>query len=243
MTCGAVWLTRGKGTRRLRRARATGRAGDELHLYYDPAVLDEEPPPPELLADEGDYTVWFKPYGLRSQGSRWGDHCTVARWSEQHLSPERPAFAVHRLDRAANGLILLAHSKRAAAALSALFRERRVEKRYRVLAHGRFPHEAPTLLDAPLDDRPARSWVQRLDHDPRLDRSLLEVRLESGRKHQIRRHLALAGFAVVGDRLHGAGGDAEDLQLCACLLAFRCPLSGATRRYALPADRLPLLHA
>ena len=109
MTQGAVWLTRGRNTQRLRRAKRTLQAGDEIHLYYNADILAEVPPPPMLIADVGDYSVWNKPYGLRSQGSKWGDHCTVARWAERHLKPERSAFTVHRLDRAANGLILVAH--------------------------------------------------------------------------------------------------------------------------------------
>ncbi len=52
------------------------------------------------------------PYGMLSQGSKWSDHCTIARFAQQHLTPERPVFIVHRLDRAATGLILIAHSKK-----------------------------------------------------------------------------------------------------------------------------------
>jgi len=124
MTQGAVWVTRGRNTQRLRRAKRALRTGDELHLYYDAEILAESPVEPTLIADVGAYSVWRKPYGLRSQGSKWGDHCTVARWAERHLRPERPTFTVHRLDRAANGLILVAHSKAMAAALSELFQKR-----------------------------------------------------------------------------------------------------------------------
>ena len=58
MTQGAVWLTRADHTQRLRRAKRKLREGDELHLYYDEAVLAEIPPEPELVADVGDYSVW-----------------------------------------------------------------------------------------------------------------------------------------------------------------------------------------
>ncbi|NOR36869.1 MAG: RNA pseudouridine synthase, partial [Woeseiaceae bacterium] len=126
MTHGAVWVTRGSNTQRLRRAKRALRVDDEIHLYYNAEILAEVPAEPTLVADVDGYSVWNKPYGLRSQGSKWGDHCTVARWAERNLQPERPAFTVHRLDRAANGLILVAHSKKIAAALSELFRERKV---------------------------------------------------------------------------------------------------------------------
>ena len=142
MTQGAVWVTRGRNTSRLRRAKRALRVGDQVHLYYDARILAETPVEPTLIADLGEYSVWDKPYGLRSQGSKWGDHCTVTRWAERHLQPERLAFTVHRLDRAANGLMLLAHSKTMAASLSKLFRERRVEKRYRALVAGDFSAKA-----------------------------------------------------------------------------------------------------
>lgn len=84
MTQGAVWLTRGRNTQRLRRAKRELRAGDEVHLYYDAKILAEIPVEPTVVADVGGYSVWNKPYGLRSQGSKWGDHCTVVRWAERH---------------------------------------------------------------------------------------------------------------------------------------------------------------
>lgn len=110
MQKGAVWLTHDRHTRRVRRAKTTPRQGDGIHLYYNKQVLSAEPPEPELVADEGGYSIWNKPCGLLFQGSKWGDHCSIHRWAEQHLLPRRPAFIVHRLDRAATGLILPAHS-------------------------------------------------------------------------------------------------------------------------------------
>ncbi len=233
MTRGAVWLTRGRKTQRLRRAKRSLREGDELHLYFDEEILAERPAEPSMVADVGEYSVWNKPYGLRSQGSKWGDHCTVVRWAERNLQPERPAFTVHRLDRAASGLILVAHSKRTAAALSGLFRSRRVDKRYRVLVHGKFENDdGPLRVDRPIDGKEAVSELSLLESSGDGSQSLLEVRIETGRKHQIRRHLADVGHPVVGDRLYGTGEeDGVDLQLQAALLAFRCPVSGDEVEY------------
>lgn len=238
MQKGAVWISRGRQTRHLRRARGKLRPGETVHLYYNPAVLAEVPPEPVLIADEGEFSVWYKPYGLRSQGTRWGDHCTINRWLEQHLQPQRPAFIVHRLDRAATGLILIAHSKTMAAALSRKFRERTIGKHYRVVVHGEFPRsDAPICFDTPLDGKPARSLARRLAYDRERDRSLLEVSIESGRKHQIRRHLAAAGYPVVGDRLYGSGGDEENLQLSAVALQFISPQDGTEKHYRLEPGR------
>ncbi len=235
MTQGAVWLTRGRNTKRLRRAKRALRAGDQVHLYYDAKILAESPVEPTLIADVGGYSVWHKPYGLRSQGSKWGDHCTVTRWAERHLQPQRPAFIVHRLDRAASGLILIAHSKSMAAALSALFRERRVEKRYRALVAGDFSGQPdPLRVEQPIDGKDAVSEFSLVSAEG--ERSLVDVRIETGRKHQVRRHLAELGHAVIGDRLYGRGEeDGVDLQLTAYLLAFQCPVNDKSVEYRLPA--------
>ena len=239
MQKGAVWTTRGANTQRLRRAKRRLKAGDKIHLYYDTEILDEQPAEPELIADAGDYSVWNKPFGLRSQGSKWGDHCTVVRWAEQHLLPERPAFTVHRLDRAANGLILVAHTKTMAAKLSALFRNREVMKHYCASVHGDFSSQPnPLRIDQAIDGKQA---ISQFSFRELLDggaSSLLDITIETGRKHQIRRHLANLGFAIVGDRMYGTGdADNSDLQLTACKLAFICPMSGSMVDYSLPPGR------
>ena len=238
MTQGAVWLTRGRKTQRLRRAKRVLRAGDELHLYYDLNTLAEVPPEPTLIADVGKYSVWNKPYGLRSQGSKWADHCTVVRWAERYLHPERPGFTVHRLDRAANGLIIVAHSKKMAAAFSELFRKRKIEKGYRALVTGDFSkHANPLRVKQPIDGKEAISEFSLLELCKHGEQSLLDVRIETGRKHQIRRHLADLGHAVIGDRLYGTGEeDGVDLQLTAYRLAFHCPVSDERVEYRLGSE-------
>jgi tRNA pseudouridine32 synthase/23S rRNA pseudouridine746 synthase len=233
MTQGAVWVTRGRNTQRLRRAKRLLRVGDELHLYYDAEILAQAPSEPILIADLGGYSVWQKPYGLRCQGSKWGDHCTVVRWAERNLEPERSAFTVHRLDRAANGLVLIAHSKSVAAALSSLFRDRKVEKRYRAVVAGDFSRQAlPLRVEQPIDGKAALSVFEHLRLIADGQRSVVDVCIESGRKHQIRRHLAGLGHAVIGDRLYGSGeDDGVDLQLTACFLAFQCPVTDERVEY------------
>jgi len=234
MRKGALWLQRDGSVRRLRRASTVLQPGDILHLYYDEQVLARQAPVARLIADEGDYSAWDKPPGMYSQGTKWGDHCSIARWVEQHLQPERPAFLVHRLDRAASGLILIAHRKRVAAALARMFRERRMEKHYRAGVRGHFPDTPEALvIEAPINGRPARSLVRLLGYDQDADQSLLEVEIETGRKHQIRRHLAGQGYPIIGDRLYGSPEVGTDLRLRAQSLAFRCPVTGAQRSYAL----------
>lgn len=239
MQSGAVWLTRAQSTKRLRRAKAELQPGDEVHMYYDAATIDSQPPSAQMIADEHDYSVWFKPSGMYTQGTKWGDHHAINRWVERHIQPQRTAQVIHRLDRHTSGLIMLAHSKAGAAGLSQLIRDRQIEKCYHAIVEGEFGAPGDQRrLDADIGEKQALSWVTVLAVAN--GRSLLEVKIETGRRHQIRKHLQGAGFPIVGDRLYGEDAS-EGLQLCAVSLAFVSPLDNQARRYQTPEALRPKL--
>jgi len=240
MQKGAVWITDNKGTHRLRRKSKKLHSGTTLHFYFDAAVLDGTVDDALLIADEGDYSVWYKPRGMLSQGSKWGDHCVINRWVEQHLESQRPAFIVHRLDRFASGLILIAHKKKTATALADLFQKKKINKQYKVIVHGSFPDEKATFRNK-IDNKPAISHVSLLEYDKIHNKSLVQVAIETGRKHQIRIHLSAAGFPVVGDRLFGHTGEDTDLQLTAFKLSFLSPIDGTEKNYILDESLQPKL--
>lgn len=219
MQKGAVWLTQNKSTRRIRRAGNKLRAGQVLHLYYDSHILARSDFDAKLIADEKDYSVWFKPAGMLSQGSKFGDHCAIYRWAETHLQPQRNAFLVHRLDKATSGLILLAHSKKAARILSQQFSERRINKYYKAVVHG-IP-QIPQSIDEPLAGKPAITKIIAMQTSNTGRYSLLDIQILTGRKHQIRQHLAMIGHPIVGDRLYGDNCDDQVQQPNLCLTAYK----------------------
>lgn len=246
MTKGAVWISSEQGTRRVRRADKTATAGERIHLYYDEKVLAQQPEPARLIADEDSYSIWFKPYGVLCQGSKWGDQCTINRWVEMHMQPQRPAFIVHRLDRAATGLIAIAHKKKTAAYFSRLFQDRNIDKQYQAIVLGHFPEQL--RFESEIDGKVAITEARRRQYDEKTDRSLLDINIETGRKHQIRRHLSGAGYPIFGDRLYGkdldddgaadgseSGADSQvNLCLASCYLAFDCPRDQLRKEYRLP---------
>ena len=153
--------------------------------------------------------------------------------------PDRPGI-VHRLDRDTSGLLVVARSEDAYEALRKAIEERRVERHYLGLVRGR-PRSASGRIDAPIG-RDRRDPTRRsLDTDePREavthfqiqellpEHAILDVRLETGRTHQIRVHLAAIDLPVSGDAQYGVKGDLglERQFLHAYRLGFAHPVTG-----------------
>lgn len=241
---GCLWLQKGTKTKRLRRLKTPLQAEQQLHFYYDQKILEQRSLKAVLIADNKAYSIWYKPAGMLCQGSRWGDHTTIYRYVEQNLQPERKAIIVHRLDKMTSGLLILVHQKNIAGAFSRIFEQRQIKKCYRAIIHGDFNAvDGKLSIDTAIDGKPALSHIQLIERNQQLNQSLVDVQIETGRKHQIRIHLASAGFPVVGDRLYGMESDESenypDLQLTAYQLEFICPISGEAKIYQLDDDKLP----
>jgi tRNA pseudouridine32 synthase/23S rRNA pseudouridine746 synthase len=234
MINGSVWLESKYGINRIRRGKKPLRVGDRLHLYYDREIQSQTVTAAVLIADEGAYTIWNKPYGMYSQGSKWGDRFTIYRWAEQHLQPSRPAYLVHRLDRATSGLIIIAHDKKTASRFAQMFKQHAITKRYRAIVVRNPADKAmPFGINQPLDDKAATTLILQADFNPDSNTTSLLIEIQTGRKHQIRRHLSSIGHPIVGDRLYGAEDSEADLQLRSVYLAFNCPATGTWREYSL----------
>ncbi len=241
---GCLWLERGKKIKRIRRLKSQLQSDQQLHFYYNQKILSEEPLKAQLIEDNGAYSIWHKPAGMLCQGSKWGDHTTIYRYAEKRLKPQRNSIIVHRLDKMTSGLMILAHQRKIAAAFTVLFEQRQIEKHYRVMVQGHFKQAEKLLtLDTDLNNKSAISHIKLMEINQQSDRSILDVHIETGRKHQIRQHLAMAGYPVVGDRLYGLDNEVEerveDLQLTAYKLQFICPLSGEVKKYQMDESKLP----
>lgn len=228
MNKGAVWWTLKGKTLRMRRATKVLHKGSKIQFFYDEQVLSRKPESASLIYDAGSYSIWFKPAGMLSQGSQWGDHCSILRWVEVNGQPDqrqrqRECFLIHRLDADAKGLIILAHDSQSAAKLSALFQARDMRKFYQAWVVGDCDLPATGLtLNNELDGKSAITNIKKIRADN--NTTLLDVHIETGRKHQIRRHLANIGHPIVGDKLYGTKSN-SGLQLVAYRLEFVCPIT------------------
>ena len=151
---------------------------------------------------------------------------------------ERPGI-VHRLDRDTSGLLVVARTQESYERLRELVREHALERRYKALVRGR-PRSWSGRIEAPigrdrrdptrhsLDTDTPRGAVTHFEVERLLGRhALLDVRLETGRTHQIRVHLAAIGLPVLGDPVYGVPDERLRRQfLHAWRLAFPHPLTG-----------------
>ncbi|MEW5745088.1 MAG: RluA family pseudouridine synthase [Nitrospirota bacterium] len=237
MNKGAVWVRKKKsGLKRIRRATAALAPGDYLELYYDDKVLSAAPPQGVLLSDRQHYSIWLKPPGLMSQGTMYGDHCSLVRQAEVRFGPGRDTFLVHRLDREASGVMLLAHSREAAARLSELFRKHRIVKGYRVEVLGSLGKKGTKeIIELPLDGKPARTEYEVVRYRPESDTTEAKVVITTGRLHQIRRHFDMIGHPVMGDPKYGTGNkNTEGMRLTAVSLRFPCPFQDREVEFTAP---------
>jgi 23S rRNA pseudouridine1911/1915/1917 synthase len=192
---------------------------DALEYHRPPWEEEEVPTDIPLLAQGDGWLVFAKPSGipvLPGGGFLQNTmlHILRARWGRT-LAP------VHRLGRGTSGAILFSSSAEAAATLGAAMRERRVEKTYLALvqglpaaddfsvetAIGKVPHDLlGSVFAAASGGKPSLSHCRVLRRDARRDESLMEVRIPTGRPHQIRIHCAWAGHPLIGDPLYGPDG-------------------------------------
>ena len=194
---------------------------------------------------DDDIVVVEKRAGLLSMGSEGEKERTAHRVLNEHLraltrSPLQQAFIVHRLDRETSGLMVFARSESAQAALQRNWKD--VTKRYLAIVEGTPSNASGTLRENLVESksfkvhRVEKGGEAAITHYRVLktygERSLLELTLETGRKHQIRVQLASIGHPIVGDRKYGAPNDtARLLALHSHELKFRHPVSGAPMEF------------
>jgi 23S rRNA pseudouridine1911/1915/1917 synthase len=239
---------------------------DEVAVSWSPPEVGAGLGPDPSVAfvvvyEDDDVVVIDKPAGLVVHPGAGNDagtlvHGLLARYPEMAEvgQPERPGI-VHRLDKETSGLLMVARSAEAYDDLVAQLASRLVDRRYLALAWGTFERSAG-MIDAPVGrsaKEPTRMAVTERGreaithfevrtafHDP-VAVTLLDCKLETGRTHQIRVHLAAIGHPVVGDdRYRGVRSSlpVPRLFLHAGALAFDHPVTGEPLSFtvALPAD-------
>ncbi len=236
-------------------------AGDRLELKYDPQQRYHPQQKPrrnlgfEIVFEDKHLLVVNKPAGLLSVPTARGETNTlVAKASEyvKHVGKGRGAFTVHRLDRGVSGLLVLGKSPEVVSRLKDQFAENKPEREYVAIVAGRVERRQGTFQSLLATDKDLNRFstedeaigqvaithyrvVALLD-----DATLVQVRLETGRRNQIRVHFVEAGHPVLGDQRYRPDLAAhrhwphDRLALHARLLGFTHPVTGQPLRFEAP---------
>jgi 23S rRNA pseudouridine1911/1915/1917 synthase len=243
------------GTVRRKSERVAGGASVQVMLPDEPAAVQVVPievPDLGIVYEDDAIVVVDKPIGVAAHPSPGWDGPTVIGGlaATGHRiatsgAAERQGV-VHRLDVGTSGLMVVAKTEAAYSSLKAAFRERLVDKRYRALVQGH-PDPLRGTIDAPIDRHPTSAYKfavvaggrPSITHYETIEAfraaSLLDIRLETGRTHQIRVHMAAVRHPCVGDLQYGA-----DPKLAARLGLSRQWLHAARLSFAHPEDGRPV---
>jgi 23S rRNA pseudouridine1911/1915/1917 synthase len=200
-------------------------------LERDPEAL----PPPRIVFEDEDLVVVDKAPAVVTAPTPESDRGNLLDQLERRGAG--PVWLVHRIDRMTSGLLVFARTPEANRVLADRFARHDVERAYVAVVAGALAEDAVTI-DHPIDGRRAVTHVRVTDR--REGATVIEARLETGRTHQIRLHLAGLGHPVLGDHQHG--GDVARgfrprpprLALHAALLGFAHPRTGASLRFEAP---------
>lgn len=195
-----------------------------------------------ILHEDAELIVVDKRAGLLTIATASEKRKTAYALLYDHVKRARPPgkiFVVHRLDRDASGLLVFAKSPQAKRRLQQQFRDRSASRVYVAVVEGRMSPARRTIRSRlaetaarkshstrdPASGKLAVTHVRVLRRRPHT--TVVEVRLETGRKHQVRAHLAESGHPIVGDRRYGAAASSlRRLALHAARLAFLHPATG-----------------
>ena len=210
--------------------------GDDIAVQFDEQSLDVPDIELPIIHEDDDCIVINKPAGVltHSKGS-YNPEATVASFISSRVRgiEGNRAGIVHRLDRGTSGLIICAKHPAALKLLQKQFADRKVKKSYLAIAGGEFT-EAEAVIDMPIGRHPRKPQLFRTSRmgkpaqtqytvrAQKAGYSLVDLRPQTGRTHQLRVHLAHIGHPIVGDHLYH-GLPAERLMLHAYSLELTLP--------------------
>jgi 23S rRNA pseudouridine1911/1915/1917 synthase len=240
-------------------------AGDQVQVRYDPSQRYHPKPKPrrnlgfEIVFEDKHLIVVDKPAGLLTVPTRREETNTLRHLVGeylQHVSKARGAFPVHRLDRGVSGLLVIGKSPEITSQLKDQFAASKPEREYIAIVAGRLEQPHGTFESLLATDKDLNRFSTDNEEIGQLaithyrviaplgGATLVQVRLETGRRNQIRVHFAEAGHPVLGDPRYQRERAAHPrwtyarLALHARLLGFAHPITGQALRFEseLPAE-------
>lgn len=199
LNLGGVWVMSGPKKKKIRvkRAQYLLKLNDRIDYFFKEALLSSEAElKAELIKERHHYGIWFKPAGMPSEATPFGDRNSLLYQVQQRY---KTAHLQTRLDLEVSGLVLISYTPKGHKAFQNLTVQK-WKKFYLALVRGPFLKDKETLLyDYTLDGKTAQTSFRKISYDEERDQTLIEVELLTGRFHQIRRHLNELGHPIIGD--------------------------------------------
>ena len=209
-----------------------------------------------VFYEDNHIIVVEKPVNIPSQSDKTGDIdmlSMVKKYIKEKYNKPGEVYLglVHRLDRPVGGVMVFAKTSKAASRLSEQIREKKFEKKYLVIADGKFDKKKGTLEDyllknerlniskvVPRDTKNSKLAIldyEVLKYSDEINLSVLKINLHTGRHHQIRLQLANAGHSICGDQKYGTRGRGKQI----CLWAYELSIYHPTTKEKMTFKVLP----
>ncbi|MBN2803609.1 MAG: RluA family pseudouridine synthase [Deltaproteobacteria bacterium] len=238
ISAGGLWIKSSKdGSRikRVKRIKTSLNDGDRITLYYDDNALVEIAESPFVIYENSHFGLWYKPVNILSQPSKYGDANSIDSIIKKIRNLNKDVFVVNRLDREASGIIAIAYDKKAAALLSKMWQNGSVKKSYQAVVSGVINEESG-VISFLVEGKKSVTRFNRVKTDE--DVTYVDVEIDTGRKHQIRRHFNQLGHPVMGDPLYGKNNShKKGLMLAAIKLEFISPFDKRKIIAEVPEDK------
>ncbi|HBV87671.1 MAG TPA: RNA pseudouridine synthase [Desulfosporosinus sp.] len=232
--------------------------GQKVVVNWTKVVIEQQPQGLTIVWEDPHIAIIEKQAGLLSIATETEKELTAYSILSEHVKkrdPRNKIFVLHRLDRETSGVMMFAKSEKVQQMLQKAWKEAVLERTYIVVVEGPVTKEEGTITSWLTESKAFIMYSSRTPNDGQKaithyrvlkknkHYSLLEVKLETGRKNQIRVHMKDIGHSVIGDKKYGAiKQPIARLGLHARVLAFKHPITGEEVRYetAIPQEFLNL---
>lgn len=231
-----------------RNVRYLVRRGDRVDVYFPKetpkASLIQEEGPLHIVKETSSYLIVYKPPQQATMPSKLHPTGTLANYLAAYLAKQQVPSNVHivtRLDVGTSGLVCVAKNRHIHHLFSEQLKNEQLHRLYEAVVDGEVPYALPYLIDAPIarkstsiierivdpSGKPAQTIIERkkLLESKEKPLTLLQLRLLTGRTHQIRVHLRYLGYPIIGDTLYGGRETGEPMMLHCSQLRFKDPLT------------------
>lgn len=207
--------------------------GEEIILTPESTVNYDNQIELDVLFEDDHLAIIDKPAGITVSGNKsytiqnaLGHNLELS----SHKDALEPGQLIHRLDHPTSGLLLVGKTRSSVVSLSELFKNRTIQKTYHAITIGHIPNEG--IIETPIDEKESKTTfkvIEQQESDRFGQLTLVEVQPQTGRKHQIRKHLHSIGHPILGDKdyfIEGMILTGKGLYLNASRLVFDHPVTG-----------------